>query len=231
MNNSLTNQFISDTYESLLHVGLSAIPSGVVVDVNDGIGQKTSLSLGLSGNGATISGSLTAGNIGYPQVNTFIQFIDWLYPIGSVILSTENSNPSSRFSGTNWEQVSQGRVIVGEGTGTDENNTQKTFTVGNNLDGEYSHQLSNNELPDHYHYIANTDIDQNNSSFTTLNTDNFLAGARNSLPAFTVFDYRLNGTQTEATIGKTSGVVGNQSLTKINTTNPSYGVYIWKRIS
>lgn len=48
------------------------------------------------------------------------------YPIGSIFLSVNNTNPSKWFSGT-WELISQGRTLVGVDTNdTDFNTVKKT---------------------------------------------------------------------------------------------------------
>lgn len=230
--NPLTDQFISDTYGSVLHVGLTSINTNGVTKVEDGLGNVTSLSIGLSGSGATITGKLTAGNIEYPENPIFIKFIDWLYPVGSVILSTETTNPSARFTGTNWTQVSQGRVIVGAGTGTDKNNITKTFEIGDYLDGEYEHNLTEGEIPDHYHHILNTDVINLGDGSPALASDNYANFRRNSSPAVGTGDYYFDkGSNTEPTLGKTSGVVTTETTTPLDLSTPSYGVYVWKRTS
>ena len=43
-----------------------------------------------------------------------------------------------------------GRVAIGSGIGTDVNSTSKTFTLGDS-NGEYTHQLTINEMPAHKH--------------------------------------------------------------------------------
>lgn len=50
------------------------------------------------------------------------------YPVGAVYLTYTNTNPSSIMGGT-WVQFSQGRVLVGQGTGSD-GTTSQTFNAG-----------------------------------------------------------------------------------------------------
>ena len=59
-------------------------------------------------------------------------------------MSVNATSPQTLFGGT-WEQISQGRVLVGQGTGTDSNNKQKTFSNGE-TGGEYEHTLTQKEL-------------------------------------------------------------------------------------
>lgn len=51
--------------------------------------------------------------------------LDAIYPIGSIYMSMENRNPSQTLGGT-WEQISQGRMLLGAGdwkTGNGDNDT------------------------------------------------------------------------------------------------------------
>ena len=46
------------------------------------------------------------------------------YPVGSIYLSVNNTNPSKWFGGT-WEQIAKGRTLVGVDTSQSEFNTVK----------------------------------------------------------------------------------------------------------
>lgn len=50
------------------------------------------------------------------------------YPVGSVKITYDNVNPSTNMGGT-WVQFSQGRVLLGQGTGSD-GSTSQTFGAG-----------------------------------------------------------------------------------------------------
>lgn len=76
--------------------------------------------------------------------------IDAMFPIGSVYITTTNTNPSTFLKGT-WEQFGQGRTLIGEGTGDDGTDTQ-TFTA-NSTGGEYKHKLTVDEMPSHTHKL------------------------------------------------------------------------------
>ena len=75
--------------------------------------------------------------------------LDMVYPVGSIYLSTNATNPAVLFGGT-WEAYAQGRVLIGAGTGTDSRNEQKIFAAGS-TGGEYNHQLTVGEMPSHKH--------------------------------------------------------------------------------
>lgn len=58
MPSSLDDQNISDTFRGLLHAQGTQLPSSGKVSIFDGQGQETSLSLGVSGQGAGVTGVL-----------------------------------------------------------------------------------------------------------------------------------------------------------------------------
>ena len=73
-------------------------------------------------------------------------FLDTIYPIGSIYMSIDSTNPSSLFGGT-WEPWGTGRVPVGiDLNDTDFNTVEKTG-------GEKTHTLSVNEMPSHTHML------------------------------------------------------------------------------
>ena len=82
-----------------------------------------------------------------------------LYPVGSIYMSTNPTNPSS-FIGGKWEAYGQGRILVGAGT-----NGGYTFTPGStgttigaktNPLGEYTHALTGDEMASHTHSATAT---------------------------------------------------------------------------
>ena len=140
-----------------------------------------------------------------------------IYPVGSIYVSINNTNPSELFGGT-WEAYSQGRTLIGAGTGTDTNNTQKTFSV-TETGGEYSHTLTINEMPSHSH---STTISAATSGSSSANSNNIDIKAE---------DLNIN------LRNSTSGILGN--ITKTSTTagsgtshnniQPYVTVYMWLR--
>ena len=66
------------------------------------------------------------------------------YPIGSIYLSVTDINPSKWFGGT-WEQIAQGRTLIGVDTNDSDFNTVKK------IGGEKKHKLTINEMPSHSH--------------------------------------------------------------------------------
>ena len=144
--------------------------------------------------------------------------VDNLYPVGSVYTTTDqNFNPASYFGGL-WSRYSQGTVIVGHGQRyshePDFNGNQHSAHPGsgNGLfweaymgnGGEYTHRLSEAEMPRHRHSIdtgwqysvqlyksAVTNIREfRDGTASTLTTDhtNYTGGGthHNNMPPFVV---------------------------------------------
>lgn len=70
--------------------------------------------------------------------------LDYIYPVGSIYMTTSNTNPSSIFGGA-WESWGHGRVPVGVDTG------DSMFNAAEKTGGEKTHKLSINEMPSHQH--------------------------------------------------------------------------------
>ncbi|MGI5933095.1 MAG: phage baseplate protein, partial [Eubacterium sp.] len=85
----------------------------------------------------------------YNGVEIVESILDKVYPIGSIYITVNNVNPGTLFGGT-WQAFGAGRTLIGAGTGKDANSKQMAFTAGA-TGGEYSHQLTVNELPSHTH--------------------------------------------------------------------------------
>lgn len=69
--------------------------------------------------------------------------LDNIYPVGSIFISTVNTNPSTYFGGT-WERI-KGRFLLAA-----DDSTYKLGGTG----GESNHTLSIDEIPSHYHNFA-----------------------------------------------------------------------------
>lgn len=91
--------------------------------------------------------------------------LDRTYPIGSIYMSVNSTEPSTLFGGT-WERLN-GRFLIGAGTLSDINSNGEygdigrgdpTFECGE-TGGEYWHQLTIDEMPEHSHNIKSTTAD------------------------------------------------------------------------
>lgn len=71
-----------------------------------------------------------------------------LYPIGSIYMSIQDTNPGVFFGGT-WKRIAKGKTLVG----VDENDTD--FNASSKTGGEKTHKLTIDEMPSHGHGIEN----------------------------------------------------------------------------
>lgn len=127
-----------------------------------------------------------------------------VYPVGTVHMSLDGTDPGTRFGGT-WEQVAQGRVIIGAGTSTpDDNGDTRVFTP-DETGGEFEHDLKISEIPSHTH---------NGKSYTFKTGDDFGPGL--GIRFFNELD------------SPTSATGGGQPH---NNVQPYLAVNIWKRIA
>ena len=97
------------------------------------------------------------------------------YPVGSIYLSTVDTNPGTIFGGT-WVKYAEGKTLIGEGTNgsytfnttteqTDENATTNPL-------GVYKHQLSVDEMPSHTHKVIPPDSGGSNGPKYLFNVTN-----------------------------------------------------------
>lgn len=92
----------------------------------------------------------------------FSGLIDLVYPIGSIYLSANTTDPETLFSGTKWKQL-KGRFLLG--AGAPEDNTDSTFGALRNNSynfqtgakgGQYTHTLTVDQMPYHNHGATST---------------------------------------------------------------------------
>ena len=199
-----TNQFISDRYTSLIHLSGNNLTEDFD-GVYDGVGNYTGIEISTS--------DVSIHNVTMLKSATDTTLLDLIYPINSIFLSTENVNPGDKLIGSTWELVSEGLFLAGVGTGTDKNGNSRTINE-ENIDqaGEYDHDLTIDEMPSHNH-----EVNSESRRYGRTNGANKKATGKN-----------LEFTERQGTNGTTTFTGGSQSH---NNTPPSYGVYVWKRIS
>lgn len=195
---SLTNTNISDTYVGVLHAKGEPIPATGLEDVYDGFGNKSALKIGRDS--IDVDGELGDGFAAAAAKA--------IYPVESIIFTADNTNPGTRFTGTTWEQVAEGKFIAGVGTGTDANGATKAYAAGDDATGEYNHTLSVDEIPSHTHPITNS---------SRLGSDpNVAFYGDHGNPAY--------APQSTPLLPDNTG--GGNSH---NNTPPAFGMYVWKR--
>lgn len=79
--------------------------------------------------------------------NMQIELMKLVFPIGSIYITQDNTNPSEILKFGTWERV-KGEVLVG----LDENDAD--FNVIGKTGGEKAHTLTTTEIPSHVHYLA-----------------------------------------------------------------------------
>jgi len=128
-----------------------------------------------------------------------------VYPVGSIYMSINSTSPATLFGGR-WEAISQGRTLVGVGTGTDINGDSMTWAA-EATGGEYLHTLTIDEMPSHNHNV-NTIF-----PFTIGSNRTAVANSTSNNVTGTAGDVVLNAG-------------GGQAHNNIQ---PFFAVYMWKR--
>lgn len=128
--------------------------------------------------------------------------IDDIFPVDSVLVTHTNTNPSTVFTGTTWEALDTGRVLVGAGKGSDENGTTRTFSSGSTR-GTVNHTLTAAQMRNHTHQLTTV------VSYEGGDTD-----------------YGNAGDGDGGLINKTSSTGGSEAHNNIA---PMYGAYAWRR--
>ena len=86
-----------------------------------------------------------------------------MYPVGSIYMSTSNTNPSSLFGGT-WVAWGSGRVPVGVNT------SDGNFNTVEKTGGESTHILTTAEMPSHTHTFTGKAVTSGGNSVTPTAT-------------------------------------------------------------
>lgn len=193
--------------------------------INAELGKKLSLSGGTMTGALTMKGIKLTSGTDYgatlpssPVTNQlFFQtaetnfVLDNVYPIGSIYMNVNSTNPGTLFGGT-WEQI-QGKFLLG---------MSSSYPAGSQ-GGEASHTLTTEEMPAHAHNPAN---EAGYYGFIT-----------NSQKAFTVGDMGVqSGSGRYYPYAPAAFDISRNSLTgttgggKSHNNMPPYlSIYIWKR--
>lgn len=166
-----------------------------------------------------------------------LEIIDLVYPVGSIYMSMNATNPKDLFGIGTWERCGVGKVPVGVSPDT------QAFSTAGNSGGSMSHTLTVDEMPPHQHYPSDRDshtITENGvvykSQFVTVAsmgstaTGRYQVGTSSSSNLWTVASkgktdqerYGVSAT------GDTSSVGGGQSF---STMPPYFVCYMWKRVA
>jgi len=132
--------------EYSLNVAGAALVSGPLTATGGFIGNASTVTNGVYTNtNQTISGNKTfSGTTTFSGTIDGIALVNKMFPIGSVYITTGNTNPGTFLGGT-WVHIGQGRTLIGVGTlGSD------TYSPGD-TGGTARVTLGINEIPTHNH--------------------------------------------------------------------------------
>ena len=135
--------------------------------------------------------------------------LDNVYPVGSIYMNVNSTNPGTLFGGT-WEQI-QGRFLLG---------MSSSYPAGSQ-GGETEHTLSTNEMPAHSHNFSYQEEDGNKSF-----SGNMLQKTGTAYPERLGVNMALGADWSSAGYLTLDNVGGNQAH---NNMPPYLSVYIWKR--
>ncbi len=148
---------------------------------------------------------------------TNLGVVDLIYPVGSIYMSVNSTNPSTLFGGT-WVSWGAGRVPVGVDT------SDSDFSTVEKTGGEKTHTLTVSEMPNHNHHMQKM-MDWDGSFIGTVQDVAFeqVDGAHIRMEQRTVTD----GVELVANYGSyTDGAGNNQAH---NNLQPYITCYMWKR--
>ena len=131
-----------------------------------------------------------------------IQLVDYIYPVGSIYISVNDTSPSTLFGGV-WEQIKDTFLL----------SAGDTYTAGE-TGGEAEHTLTVDEMPEHEHTMTSY-YDDANYNHATIPPDN----GPYSLP--------YDGGSTTIRTQHTNMTGGGQAH---NNMPPYLTVYMWKRL-
>ena len=157
--------------------------------------------------------------------------IDKIYPVGSIYMSVNSTNPGTLFGGT-WVRWGNGRALVSV------NESETEFNSVEKVGGEKTHVITTAEMPSHTHSVkAQTVTTSTNGKHThsghsnqdiasgTSSKNRIVKGGDNTVSGFLLEngDHSHTVTIPASTTGSTGSGVGHNNLP------PYITCYMWKR--
>lgn len=169
------------------------------------------------------------------EITTQAALINIIYPVGSVITLTNDTDPNKIYTGTTWVKMDAGRVLVSAGTYTEDGETY-TYTIGDK-GGEAKHQNTIEEMPVHGHAASVSSASLSGEYHDSLGTD---LSKRSSgiISLIGSSQYRINGDRdsrwsdgfsVNASHGHTISVNNTGNGMRANNLQPYEVVNYWKR--
>lgn len=178
---------------------------------------------------------------------TPIDVVNLIYPVGSIFMNVNNTNPSILFPGTTWVAWGEGKVPVGVNTSDTDFNTSEKMGGNKTVSGTYSHshEMAHTHSVSHNHtlnaghaYIETTSqylqyAEKANTPFTPTWAIQGVGSAGMSPPYDAGSSTKLGGTTDTSTPTTSEQSNTSTSETNINiSTNviqPYITCYMWKR--
>lgn len=157
------------------------------------------------------------------------------YPVGSIYISVNSTNPSTYFGGT-WEQIKDRFLLAcgnSYGNGSTGGNTTHTHSYSHTHSGSasHSHSLSDNGYAKFHHsgsYFWFREI-----QVSTAWTDTAKAGSISGSTVSTSNSWgtALGGTTDSASVSITTSSQSTSTTGSSSNLPPYLAVYVWKRVS
>lgn len=174
--------------------------------------KNNSFNLDQSGNLTVKSIEVADGLIGN------VSFLNVIYPIGTIYMSVNNTNPANIFGGT-WESI-RGKFLLGEGD---------DFEAGT-TGGEINHTLTENEMPSHTHTMASGGNHSHTANFLEVRSK-INGQASNNVARPNNSSYDSTGTITTSNGSHSHSLNSTGNGQAHNNMPPYLAVYIWKRVN
>lgn len=143
------------------------------------------------------------------------RILDAVYPVGSIYLSVDSTNPGTLFGVGEWERI-QGRFLLG---------ASSSYAAGS-TGGRTQFQISPANLPPHNHTLpAHLAIYDSDYKYKKSTVSPWLQAGTGKKTVSTAQN------PTWETYNTGNGTPGTFSRTAINIMPPYLAVYMWKRIS
>lgn len=144
--------------------------------------------------------------------------LDSIYPVGSIYISVSAESPAVKLGGE-WQMVNAGKTLVGAGTATDALGQPIEFPAGT-TGGEYSHVLSESQLPSHTHPF----MDNMAAKLSPIR----YPSANSSGGMYFIHDISVDTKEPVRSENTTGEAGGNEAVSLMQ---PYVVVYMWQRIS
>lgn len=150
----------------------------------------------------------------YNKIKTTI--FNSVYPVGSIYLSCDTTNPSTKFGGT-WTRLTGG-FIYGSTITRSNTNTNSTGNMGSGTNTN-NHTLTVNQIPSHAHTLHA--VNKASNGYTPANDNN--AEYELNYNQSITYDYPTKGWCNTVAMGATGGGKGHSHAI------PYIACSIWKR--